>query len=317
MLGTARVVWAVASGRQGHGDRPVTRTVPVLDVGGTHVTAALVDVDAGRVLRQERAHLDPTGPADALLDAIADPARELGAAHGAEWGIAFPGPFDYAAGIGRFEHVGKFEALADLDVATPLAPLLGTSRERLTFLNDAVAYGLGEWAYGAAAGFDRVLVLTLGTGVGSAFLADGLPVTSGPAVPPRGEAHLIRADDGTHLEDVMSRRALLRAYAARTARTDADVVDIADAVRDGDAEATAVWDAVLTGLGRLLGPYVSAFEPQAVVIGGSIARSFDLIEAPLRAGLGETRAGIALRRARHIDDAPLLGAARQVRPRRA
>lgn len=289
----------------------MTRDVAVLDVGGTHVTAAVVDPGSGRVLRQERAALDPTGRADAVLDAIAEPARSLEVDPQAAWGIAFPGPFDYGAGIGRFRDVAKFEALDGVDVGAALAERLEVPRDHLTFLNDAAAYGLGEWAHGAARGFARGAVITLGTGVGSVFLADGVPVDSGPTVPPDGHAHLIRLADGAHLEDVMSRRALIGAYAARTGRADVDVIDIARAVRDGEAAAAEVWDDALRGLGQALGPWITRFQADAVVIGGSIARSFDLVEAPVRAGLAS--AGVApsvtLVRAEHLDDAPLLGAA--------
>lgn len=283
----------------------------VLDVGGTHVTAALVDGSTGQMLRRQRADLDPTGAGDAVLNAIAEPARSLGVGPRVRWGVAFPGPFDYEAGIGRFRDVAKFEALDGVDVGTALAERLGAPRTHLTFLNDAAAYGLGEWAHGAARGVARVVVITLGTGVGSVFLADGVPVDSGPTVPPDGHAHLIRLAGGTHLEDVMSRRALIGAYATRTGRAHVDVIDIARAVRDGEPAAAEVWEDALTGLGRALGPWVTRFEADAVVIGGSIARSFDLVEGPVQAGLRSALVApsVALVRAEHLDDAPLLGAA--------
>lgn len=109
----------------------------------------------------------------------------------------------------------------------------------------------------------------------------------------------------------MSRRALIGAYAARTGRADVDVIDIARAARDGEPTAAQVWDDALSGLGRALGPWVTRFDADAVVIGGSIARSFDLVETPLRAGLASVDVAppVTLVPAERLDDAPLLGAA--------
>ena len=51
------------------------------------------------------------------------------------------------------------------------------------FLNDADAFALGEWWAGAAKGGRRVVAATLGTGLGSAFLADGHIVHDAPGIP--------------------------------------------------------------------------------------------------------------------------------------
>ena len=62
-----------------------------------------------------------------------------------------------------------------------------------------------------------------------------------------------------------------------------------------------------TDLADFLRPWLTAFAPSCLVVGGSIARSWDLLQD----GLGSLRAGVAVATpAEHIDDAPLLGAAR-------
>lgn len=69
---------------------------------------------------------------------------------------------------------GKLDGIEGVD----LAELLGV---RLPVLvNDAVAYGLGEALHGAGEGCSRVLVVTLGTGVGVAVIEDGEPLGRGP-----------------------------------------------------------------------------------------------------------------------------------------
>jgi glucokinase len=149
--------------------------IPVLEIGGTHVTAALVDPYPGRVAPGTRRSLPlrPTGAADEILDTLSSCASALGATVGATWGVAIPGPFDYAHGIGRFNGVAKFESLSDVDVGQALVRAIRPSPSRLLFVNDADAFLIGEGLAGAAVGHDRAAGVTLGTGVGSAFLDRG------------------------------------------------------------------------------------------------------------------------------------------------
>lgn len=105
---------------------------------------------------------------------------------GARWGVAVPGPFDYAKGVALFAGVGKFEALYGVDVRAALLGGLWQRPGDVVFLNDAHAFLAGEWTGGAAHGHRRAVGITLGTGVGSAFLADGLIREDGSGVPPGG-----------------------------------------------------------------------------------------------------------------------------------
>src|SRR5690606_7636854 len=101
--------------------------------------------------------------------------------------------FDEASGSFRIVDQGKFEALHGV----PLLPGLLARLPRLShlpavFVNDARAFALGEICFGAARGEGRVLVLTLGTGCGSAFAVDGQLVTSGPGVPEGGYVYSLK-----------------------------------------------------------------------------------------------------------------------------
>lgn len=283
----------------------MSSVVPVLEIGGTHVTAAVVDLDARAVVVDPvRRDLDGDGSADELLDAMADAGRAV-AGPGARWGVAMPSPFEYDTGIGRFHGVGKFESLSGVDVGAGLGSRLGAAG--VAFGNDADAFGVGEWLGGAAQGLARVVCLTLGTGVGSAWLAEGVPADGGPLVPPEGRAHLLEVD-GMPLEDTVSRRALRRAYRAATGQ-DVDVADIAARSRAGEAAAADVLAGALGALGRVLAPWVAGFGADVVVVGGSIARSWDLVEPPLARGLASGGHVVEVRPAAISDEAGLLGAA--------
>ncbi|GGO49151.1 glucokinase [Streptomyces lasiicapitis] len=264
---------------------------PVLEIGGTHVTAALVatsaDADSGtgpaQVLRRAHRTLDPRGTAEQVLGAVVRCATQVDAPAAAVWGVAVPGPFDYDKGVARFEGVGKFDDLYGIDVGSVLLDGVWPRPAGTVFLNDAHAFALGEWTAGAARGHQRCVGITLGTGVGSAFLVDGDVRRDGPGVPPLGRADLLKSE-GRPLEDVVSRRALLARYGDR----EAELSDIAARARAGEARAAHVLDEALTALGRALAPHVRDFEATALVVGGGLARSWDVVEPSLRDALGDT-----------------------------
>ena len=96
----------------------------MLEVGGTHVTAAWVEPDGWRVSGASRHELRADASGEQLLAGLVAAAAGLSAGPGAGWGIAMPGPFDYPAGIAHYTGVGKFEGLTGVDVRSALYELL-------------------------------------------------------------------------------------------------------------------------------------------------------------------------------------------------
>jgi glucokinase len=276
--------------------------VPVLEVGGTHVSAAAVDPSSWHVERTTRFGLDADADVDALFGRFSQAGNALRAPADARWGVAMPDPFDYERGIGQFEGVGKFTALRGVDVREGLRRRLGG---QFVFVNDADAFLLGEWVAGAARGARRCAGITLGTGVGSSWLVDGQIVD--PGVPPGGRLHRMSVG-GLPLEDVVSRRAIRRAYARAGGDAGADVREIAEAARAGSAVARRVLDDAMTALGRVVGRCCAGFRAELLVVGGSMSASWDLLERPFRVGaLGNGLPRVVL--AERADEAPLIGAA--------
>ena len=271
-----------------------------LDVGGTHVAGAAVNLERHQLVPGTYRYraLDGTAGADDIISDIARCAADVRARDNSVSGedvlaVAMPGPFDYAAGVGQFSDVGKFDHLNGIDVGTGLRERLTWAPARIVFVNDAHAFGVGEHLAGPAAGGERTVVVTLGTGVGSAFLHDGIPVTSGPSVPPLGRAHLLSIA-GRPLEDTVSRRALMNAY-ARTGRSQTvDVSEIAACARAGEVAAHAVFTNAFRALGGSLAPWLARFDAQVLVVGGSIARAFDLLAGPMQEGIGTAKPGLSL-----------------------
>ena len=85
-------------------------------------------------------------------------------------GVGASGPVELPRGIIR--NPDTLPWFSGFDLAGRLEARLGAP---VVIDNDAVTAALGEYRYGAGRGFGRVLVITLGTGIGAAFLSDGRP----------------------------------------------------------------------------------------------------------------------------------------------
>ena len=286
---------------------------PVLEVGGTHVRASRIDTTTWHPLPGSayRLPLDGSGSADAITATIVACADALCLAPSETLSVAIPGPFDYHAGIARFEGVGKFDDLAGVDLRQTLLNRMAQPPGQVKFVNDAEAFGLGEWFAGSARGYQRAVAITLGTGVGSVFIEGGRIVRSGPSVPPGGHVYRLVVG-GLRLEDTVSRRAIVAAYdhLASSPRTDGqDVREIAAAALSGDQVAARIFAHAFRLLGETLAPWLVLFRAQVLVVGGGLSASWPLICGPLRNGLSEAADEVAMVRSANTENAIAVGAA--------
>jgi len=271
-------------------------------VGGSHISAAVFDRRECRLDGITSAGYPSVQNADTFLNVI----DTLGAlAAQGKTGIvgaslAMPGPFDYDQGVSWMEH--KLPYLYGFDLRGAVARRLRLPVSRVRFLNDAAAYLMGEIAAGAAGGVSRVVGITLGTGVGSAFAVDGHVVREGTGVPPGGEIWNVPYQGGI-LEDQISTRALQKSYKARTGQ-EREVAAIAGSAA-GDPVAAEVFAEFGRNLGMALGKVLESFGPHVVVLGGGIARSANLFLPAAQAEMGSLA---QLRISALGDPAPLMGA---------
>ena len=272
--------------------------VGALELGGSHVSAASVDLAGERVAGVCRLPLDPRGTRSELLAPILEAARSI-TADVSRVGVAVPGPFDYEHGICTIRGVGKLEGLFGVDLRFELSCVLPrTDGPRIRFLNDAEAFLLGEAYAGAARGHARAIGITLGTGLGSAFLADGEIVREGPGIPPDGNLHLLPFRGG-QVEEVLSGRGIRTRFDGRTT-----VEQIAWLADRGERRATEVFAAFGSDLAEFLAPPCRDFQASSIVVGGSIARAWRHFGPMLSRSLTAT---VAV--AERLDHAALLGAA--------
>lgn len=251
-------------------DEAAKAEILVFDVGGSHISCCMFSPSSAEAGPLHEARIpEPCGLAEFLATieslgrrALPDGALPEGAS------FAMPGPFDYALGISSMKH--KFQGLYGEPLPPHLAACLGCPPERISFLNDAAAYLVGEVSKGAAAGARRAIGITLGTGIGSAFAVDGQVVVTGEGVPKGGEIwdYPYR---GSIVEDLISTASVQRSYERRTGRR-AEVREIA-ALAETEREARETFEDFGTDLGQALRDTCGAFRPDCIVLGGGIARS--------------------------------------------
>jgi glucokinase len=194
--------------------------------------------------------------------------------------LGFPGPFDYVTGICLIEGVEKYGAIYGMDMRAALSDRVNLKDLPILFRNDAEAAVVGEARYGAGRNYRRLIGVTLGTGCGSAFLVDGVPLTSGPGVPPNGWLYPVLFR-GVRADDVFSQRGLVARLRAAGV-PEIGVKNAAAAARAGDAAALQVFERFGSDLGSFLDSHAVAFAAEAVLVLGQIAGALDLFGAPLR-----------------------------------
>ena len=140
-----------------------------VDIGGTGIKAAVVDVEEG-VLLTDRERIETPHPAtpEAVIETILQLRNKL------SWrgaiGCGFPGVI--SQGIVKAAP-NLDESWIDFAIAKAFKKTFG--RTRVGFGNDADAAGVAEVAFGAARAVDgTVVMVTLGTGIGTAVFRDGL-----------------------------------------------------------------------------------------------------------------------------------------------
>ena len=297
-------------------------TVPAIELGGSHVSTARVDLDARRLLpgSHRRLPLDSEASADAIIRQIAECALHSAGSRSEPWGVALPGAFDFEAGIGFYAGAGKFESLHRVALRPLLTRAIEPPPSDIAFVNDADAFVIGEWLGGAAAGERRVVGITLGTGVGSAFLEDGRIVTDDPRIPPEGRADLLTIG-GRPLEETVSHRAIVARHASLAPGGQgglSSVREIAEAARGEMPAAKRALGEAFHALGTAIAPWLDRFEGRVLVVGGGMLGAWDLIEPSLRAGV--EAAGVAADAIRLVpsagtEEAAVLGAAHRARER--
>jgi glucokinase len=251
-----------------------------VDIGGTRTKIGLVDLHAGQVVDSL---IFPTETREArrfentLSDAI-HTLQNYPNANVPLRGVGI-GVSSFVFGDGTVDSTyGFLEFMEDY----PLARIVEETHHLPCRLdNDARLVALGEALYGTGQGFGRVLVLTLGTGLGLGFVANGGLAEKLPYGHMGG--HITVTDNDTLcycgktgcLESLVSATGILntaRQHNGGTAAVPDTVEQLFRNALDGNETARRVVDEFLGYLRTGLGNYINLFAPDRIVLGGGVAK---------------------------------------------
>lgn len=256
-----------------------------IDVGGTKISGALVDLEGGLV--GFRALATPTaGGGDTILEAIISLCRDLIAAETVVGiGIGSAGQVDVEQGVIVYGNANvpgwTGRRLRDEVSAAAGLPVIVD--------NDVNTMAYGEYAVHGM-GLKNVLYMTVGTGIGGSLILDGRLWRG--AHWGAGEIGYLIADrqrDGVpvSVENAASGPAMERRYAAITGEA-LSLRQIAARAADGDASAVQIIRNGARILGETLQPLIGVIDPEQVVIGGGVAEIGALWWEPLLAAVRDT-----------------------------
>ena len=244
-------------------------TVIGVDIGGTKIAVArVVHSIEGEVLTAPT----PRGP-EAILATVIELSRlAAGSLPFDGIGIGSAGTFDRA---GRVTHATDLiPGWTGTPVAAALAEWFGVPA---VALNDVHAAALAESHRGAGSGFSRVLATTVGTGVGGAFVRNGI-VDIGRTGSAGSVGHVRVAGIERecscgavgHVEAAASGPAMELTF-VELGGARLGLREIGELARVGDEMARAAIETGATALGRGLATAAAVYDPGVIVIGGGVA----------------------------------------------
>ncbi len=310
-----------------------------VDLGGTNARAAAVDASTGEIVAAHKEPLRERSP-ERVVDVVRHALREAASAAGVNLAAAGRVGVGVAGQcLGTTGVVLNAPNLGWRDV--PFGDMLSAALSLpVKVANDLAVAAWGEKQFGAAKGLDEVLLVFVGSGVGSGIIVrghlhDGATGVAGefghvkvrptrPETKPRrcgcGEWGCLEAyTSGMNVaarvrEDLAAgaRTAVRELSGGDPARVSASVVE--EAHRAGDAYAIALWDEVGDLLGTAIANLVTILNPARLILGGGV-----LLGCPALAGVVRRRfdeavsrsatRGFTIERAWLGDDAGVVGAA--------
>ncbi|MEX0427442.1 ROK family glucokinase [Nocardioides sp. DS6] len=302
-----------------------------VDVGGTKILGGVVDED-GTILDEVRVD-SPATDVEAIEAAIAAVVKELASRHEfRSVGVGAAGYIDKARSTVMF---APNIAWRDVNLRERLEKQVGVS---VVIENDANAAAWGEFAYGAGADVDDLLLVTVGTGVGGGLVLDGELYRGAfgvgaeighMRVVPNGilcgcgnkgcfeqyasGSALVRDARAAASAGSLLARGLLDRAGGDTARITGPLVT--EAARDGDPFAVEALTTLGMWLGEGIASLTAVLDPAVVAIGGGVADADELLLGPTRRAFAAQLTGrghrpvLEIRKASLGNRAGLIGAA--------
>jgi glucokinase len=244
------------------------------DIGGSHITTSLVDLEAKSIIEDTlcRRIVDSKQSAEFIIREWSKCIQESltkGGLQKASLGIAIPAPFDYENGICLIKDQDKFNQLYNINIKKLLADALSISTNEIAMDNDASCYLLGEMIMGAGMGYNTSFGITLGTGLGSAA-GKGLEAM---------DADLWKSEFKDSIaEDYLSTDWFVKSYSKSKELNIHGVKELVERI-DKDPEIVQLFQEFANNLGEFIFNTIRSkrfVDPEVIILGGNISQSHDL-----------------------------------------
>src|SRR4030042_1773520 len=285
-----------------------------VDIGGSHISCAAVDLKSFRVLHETRIEKAVDNKAEASqiigvwVQALSEVIEKIPENSLKGIGFGMPGPFDYVKGISYIRGVAKYEKLYGCNVKNAISDDLNFHDNfPVRFMNDVSTFAVGEALVGKAAKAERAMSITLGTGFGSAFIADRIPIVDGPEVPKLGCVYHLPYGDNI-ADDYFSTRWFIGRYKKLTGRELKGVKEFAE-LAGADKVVMDLFAEFGTNLGIFLAPWLKRFRAEIVVVGGNISHAYNLFGDIFENSLKKEGCNCKVALSEMNEDAAFIGAA--------
>ncbi len=285
-----------------------------VDIGGSHISCAAVDLDSFTVLHETRTERAVNNKAQAneiigvWIQALLSVIKKIQRESLKGIGFGMPGPFDYVKGISYIKGVAKYEHLYGCNVSNAIADNLDfPDGFPVRFMNDVSTFAVGEALVGKAAKARRSMSVTLGTGLGSAFIKDRIPIVDGPEVPKLGCVYHLPYGDNI-ADDYFSTRWFIGSYKKRTGKELSGVKEFSE-LAGKDKVVMDLFTEFGNNLGAFLAPWLKRFKAEIVVIGGNISHAYNLFGKIFEESLKREGCDCQVELSELKEDAAFIGAA--------
>ncbi|MEM6802556.1 MAG: ROK family protein [Bacteroidota bacterium] len=252
-----------------------------IDLGGTHIKGVLMNPSGEVIKKLQRDTKDKIIQQGFTIwqEGIKEMMAELSKDQTCYVGISAPGlPREDGKAIAYMP--GRLAGLENFEWSSYL------SAKEVWVLNDAVAALLAERNFGAARGYQHVMMLTLGTGVGGALLIDGKAYTGRLnraghlghiSLNPDAERGILNLP-GT-LEYFVGNETLIKRSMGKFHSTH----KLVEAYKAGDSYANQVWMDSLKKLALGISSLINVISPELIILGGGISQAAEALFTPLHA----------------------------------
>jgi len=285
-----------------------------VDIGGSHISCAAVDLKSFSILDETRTERAVDNKAEAVkiidvwVQALENVIKIIPEDSLKGIGFGMPGPFDYVKGISYIKGVAKYENLYACNVKKAISENLEFPDDfPVRFMNDVSTFAVGEALVGKAAKTERSMSVTLGTGFGSAFIANRIPIVDGPEVPKLGCVYHLPYGDNI-ADDYFSTRWFIGRYKKLTGRELTGVKEFAE-LAGKDKIVMDLFTEFGTNLGVFLAPWLKKFRAGIVVVGGNISHAYNLFGDIFEKSLEKEGCSCKVALSELKEDAAFIGAA--------